>query len=206
MFVSSTKTLLTEAIKRTFDADYPIEQFRNLHASIEFPALRQNYPGIWVDFDPTDVRIAGIGHVEETEGEDGSWSRFKRWRFGGNATFTLVAMTSLERDLLLDEVVKVIAFGEETAQRSEFRAYVEDNEFVRLNLQFDQLSLVGFQHSFGTPWETDESIYEVTVVLAAVGEFVSDGLHGTLASLSEIEVIPYDDQQEDPLPDPDGWS
>lgn len=208
MWLTHLKTLLTEAIKRTFDADYPEVDFRDLHASIEFPVEKQQYPGIWVDFEPTAaLEIVGIDHHEWSDPSQAEQNRrrYRRWRFQGNATYTLVALTSLERDRLLDEVVRVVAFGTEQSSTAEFRSYVEDNEFIAINLDFDQIGLSGSAHTFGTPWETDDSVYEVTISIAAIGEFISDGLTQTLAPLSAIVVYPYAEGEADPLPghDPD---
>ena len=207
MFIAPLKTSLVEAWKLTFDGDYPEENFRSLAVSLEFPATQQDYPGIWVDFDPTEpVRIAGVDHHEYGDPDaDGGVRSFTRWRFAGNALYTVVALSSFERDRLMDEMVKVLAFGRENPQTSEFRAFIENNEFVAINFDFDSVGLTGMQHSYGTPWETDESVYEATLSMACVGEFVSDGTTGILAPLSAVKVYPYSDQEADPLPDPTAW-
>jgi hypothetical protein len=209
VFIAPLKTLLTEAVLMTFDGDYPTADFRNIKASIEYPEKKQDYPSIWVDFDPTgELEIVGVAHYELTEpDEDGNRHSYTRWRFQGYATYTVVAMTSLERDRLFDEVIKVMAFGKEQAATSEFRTYIEDNEFIAVNFDFDQIGIRGFTATPGTPWGTDEVIYEATVAMECVGEFVSDGSTQALAPLSAIQVTAYASNQPDPFSPADegGW-
>jgi hypothetical protein len=198
--------LLTEAMKKTFDAEYPVEDFRNLLVSIEYPSEKEDYPSIWVDFDPTaELETMGIDHHEVSDPSiDGEVRKFERWRFQGYASYTVVALTSIERDRLFDEVVRVMAFGKEVASTSEFRNYIEDNEFLAVNFDFDQIGIAGVAATPGTPWGTDEVIYEATVRMEVVGEFVSDGATRTLAPLSAIAVYAYADNQPDPAPS-DEW-
>lgn len=202
MFITELKTALVQALKLTFDAEYVEDDFRNLHVSIEYPMKRQDYPGLWVDFD-TEGQLENIGidhreYATVSEGE-GTTRRVMRWRFQGYASFTVVAMTSLERDRLLDEVIRVIAFGTESEQTSQFRAFIEDNDFLALNIDFDQIGISGVAAVPGTPWGSDEVIYEVTVRVEVVGEFVSDNSSQTLVPLEAIVVYPYTDETQ-PVP------
>lgn len=204
MYLTSLKTTLVEAIKQTFDDEYPVPEFRGIHASIEFPMERQQYPGIWVDFNPVgNIQRAGIAHVEYADPSDEGHSRqFTRWRFQGEASFTIVAMSSLERDRLHDEMVRVIAFGTEQASTSQFRSYIEDNEFIAVDIDFDEITTRGFASSMGTPWQTDDMIYEVEVAVECFGEFISDGQTQTLLPFNSLEIFAL--APGDPDPDPDG--
>lgn len=185
------KTALVQAVKNTFDQDYPVSDFRNIRTSIEFPVDPQDYPGIWVDWEDTGaVRIAGIGHHEFSDpAQDGSRRRFTRWRFQGTAQFTVVALSSLERDRLYDEMVRVLAFGNyavDAPQINAFRQTIENNEFIAMNFDFDEVEPSGNSASPGTPWGTDEIIYERTINMEAVGEFVSDGITQEIVPLSKV--------------------
>lgn len=185
------KTMLVEAMKRVFDQEFPEEDFRDINVSIEYPTEPQHYPGIWVSYSDTQpLQIAGIDHHEFTPPTpEGYRRRFTRWRFAGYASFTLVALTSLERDRLFDEVVRVLAFNREDSDTPEFRQYVENNEFIAANMDFDQVEVQGNSVAPGTPWGTDEMIYEVSINMEIIGEFVSDGTTGSLAPLRAIKVI-----------------
>lgn len=182
--------MLVESLRNTFDADYPVEDFRNVHCSIEYPIDSQNYPGVWVDYEDTDALvIAGIDHSETSEPNiDLEVNRFTRWKFTGYASYTVVALTSLERDRLFDEMVRVIAFGKESTETRAFRQTIEDNELIAANFDFDKIQPRGNAAAPGTPWGTDEMIYERTLNMEVIGEFISDAITGMLVPLSAIVI------------------
>ena len=190
MFIVPLKTLLIQALQATFDDDYPEADFQGLWVSLEFPLDRASYPGIWVDFTSTaDLQVAGIGHVEYVvSAEDDSVHQVSRWRYAGMIQFTVVALSGLERDRLVDEVVKVLAFGRHNAARAEFRAMVEDNDLIEVQPQWDRFDLASKGETPGTPWQTDEVVYEQTITLDAQGSFVSDPAADSLVPLSAVLV------------------
>lgn len=199
--MTELKASMVKAARNTFDADYPPDpanadiSFANLWVDIEFPVERQHYPSMWVDFDPTkELQIAGIDHREYTD--DGHL--VLRWRFEGHVTYTILALTSLERDRLFDEMVKVIAFGRDNPDLSTFRSYIESNPLIATDFDWDQIGVTGTAATPGTPWGTDEMIYETTIQMEVVGEFVSDPATAVLVPLSAISLIPYSDREADP--------
>lgn len=207
IYLVKLKTLLTDAIQRTFDDEYPIAEFQGLHASIEFPIEKQNYPSVWVDFAPVgNLERAGVAHIEYEADPGSTLGRsFTRWKFKGYASYTVAALTSLERDRLYDEIVRIMAFGNEASGTSDFREYIETgNEFLAVNFDFDEIATSGFANTLGTPWQTDDIIYEVTVTMECFGEFTADSNTFDLVSMSEVGYIPYGDFEEDPTDD-EGW-
>lgn len=192
MFLVPLKTLLTDAMKVTFDEDYPVAQFQNLKVSIEFPIERTDFPSIWVDFEMAgQLQNAGVAHQELAVGNT-TVGTLSRWRFQGYAVFTIFAFTSLERDLLFDEVLKVLAFGKEVSATAVFRNYIENNDLIACNFDFDQVAMGQMSTTPGTPWGTDELMYEVSVRMECLGEFVSDGLQIIKVPLSKITVLPVE--------------
>lgn len=212
MYLAPLKAMLVEAIQGTFDQQYPVAQFRGVHCSIEYPVKPQEYPGIWVDYDDTKpLQTAGVDH-HETNIVGSTVERYQRWKFAGYASFTMAALTSLERDRLYDEVVRVLAFGRAAPETKRFREYVEGNDLIAANFDFDQIEVRGNAAIPGTPWGTDEYIYERTINMEVVGEFVSDAETGLLVPLSRIQVDPptvyTTPDGEVGIPDtpvPDGW-
>lgn len=206
MYLTSTKALLVHALRKTFDREYPVAEFRDLHASIEFPMEPQHYPGIWVDFNPIgQLQIVGIGHTEYTAPTElGTGRGFTRWRFQGEASYTIVALTSMERDRLLDEVVKTIAFGRENQTTSQFRETIESNDLIACNFDWDEIAVRGLSSSVGTPWQSDDMVYEIEVAMECFGEFISDHETATLLPFSEVKITAYVEGEPDPT-DPDGW-
>lgn len=200
-YISLLKTAVVEATRHVFDVDYVEPDFRGLHVSIEFPIDQQHYPGIWVDWEPVgELQTAGINHKEilERDEEDGGDSWIRRWRFQGTVTFTVVSMTSLERDRLLDELIRVFAFGDRHTTTLGFRQEIQANDFLAINFDFDEISQRGFSAAPGTPWGTQDVVYEGTLGMECVGEFTSDPESGGLLRISAVEVHPYSDQEADP--------
>lgn len=208
MFLLPTKTLVTRSMAETFDTAYPIEQFRDLHVSIEMPVEVQHYPGIWIDFEPTSqLRAAGINHREKVyDADTDTYREVRRWRFSGFLTFTVVALSSAVRDMLFDEVVKVVAFGQGDPVRTRFREAIESNTLIGLDVDWDEIGVTGFTATPGTPWNTDDTIYEGTVRLESMGEFVSQPDTDVLVPLTEVVVIPYTEEEGDPTLPSSGWT
>ena len=189
MYLAPLKTLLVEAVKRTFDEEYPVAEWRNVKVGIEYPIDPQDYPGIWVDYDDTDaLKIAGVGQIEFAETLGGPVP-FTRWKFTGYASYTVVALSSFERDRLYDELVRVLAFGLLNQGTENFRKTIEDNEFIATNIDFDTIQPRGNNAAPGTPWGTDEIIYERTLNLNVIGEFIPDNETGALLRLSAIKIV-----------------
>lgn len=209
MYLVPLKTLLVKAMRRVFDSEHPQPDFRAVNVGIEYPVERQNYPAIWVDYtDTADLEQAGVGHKEQKTFAGGT-AEFTRFLFEGAATFTIATLSSLERDRLFDEMVRVLAFGAEDLATSQFRAYIEDNEFLAVNGKFDKLGVGGNAAAPGTPWGTDEIIYERTITLDLKGECVADPVSGNLLPLSGFEIISTIDTNigepiEDYVPPVDG--
>lgn len=198
MFLSETVTAFVIALRETFDGEYPEEDFRNLHVSVEFPVERQHYPSLWVDFEPQrQINDAGINHVEDVVDDNGDVTRFRRWRFAGDLTITGASFKSLERNRLMDEVIKTIIWAETDPQK-QFRSYIEDNEFVAVVPNWSSIALRNLSSSPGTPWDTAEMIYEFTIALSLEGEFVSDGVGGGLVELVRLDQFPYTEEEGDP--------
>jgi hypothetical protein len=177
------------ALREVFQADYPVADFRNLPISIEFPYQEQMYPGVWVTWDPVgNVSKAGIdnymyGPPEPTS--DTNNNILFRYRFSGYSMYTIGALTSMQRDRLYDELTRVFLMSGDPNVES-FRQYVEDNPYIAMNMDFDNISTRGMAENPGTPWGTNDFIYEATLAIETVGEFISDEYFTSLVPLSSI--------------------
>lgn len=205
MYLVETKAIITNAMQNVFTSTYPVEAFRDLKVSLEYPATKQDYPSIWSDFEPVgELEQAGIGHTEYIENEAGEVRKTTRWRFGGYATYTCVALTSRERDLLFDQMVRVFAFTYQHPSTERFREVIETNNLIGITMGWGKIGQRGFSATVGTPWDTDETLYEATIAVAVQGEFVLDPTTDALAILSEVRAFPYTEGEGDPtLDDPD---
>ena len=194
IYLVPLKSALVEALRAHFNADFPDPDFANLWVSIEYPREKTNYPGIWVNYEDEEELVrAGIDQREIVYDSQGGTHAVTRWRFEGSVSFTCAALTSLERDRLADQMVAVIAFANVTSQvgGSIFRDKLDSNDFIAMNGNFDNIKMSGDGYSPGTPWGTDEIIYEKTLTINVIGEFVSDPTSNTLAQLSQVQVMGY---------------
>lgn len=190
MFISPLKTLFVESLHTVFDEQYPKAEFRGTHCSLEFPVESSAYPEIWLTYSDTDrLRRAGVRHRESLDPVTGlEVAPFTRWVFQGTMSFTVVALSSLERDRLFDELLSVIAFSGEDPLLGRFRQAIETNDLIAVTAQWDEVESVGEDAAPGTQWSTDEVVYERSLNLDLRGEFVPDPVAGTLVPLSKIEV------------------
>lgn len=204
-----------EALRATFTGSYPFSdgRSRTIWCDIEFPVAQANYPGIWVQYDDdAELSIAGISHIESTvipaaSGTPPQYSQWTRWRFFGTVSLTIVALSSYERDFVFDEVVRMFAFAKQNPELSPFRTKIEKNDFVAMNANFDDLRPFGDNAAPGTPWATDEVLYEKSISFNIQGEFTGDANVSVLVPLSKVEVQEYVEGQPYPTwPDqPDGF-
>lgn len=204
MYMQYLKTAIVEGLRRVYDVEYPVEELRAINVSIECPVSNANLPCFWINYEDTDsLRVAGIGH-EELSYAEGEFSRHTRWRFSGSITVTAMAMTSRERDMLYDELVRVFAFGRYTEPTNQFREHIESNDLIAMNINFDEIRPSGDNAGMGTPWDTQEMLYEKSVTLDVQGEFIGDPLIQQIVPLGEIRVHPYvEDLQTPPNPPAD---
>jgi len=189
MYVAPLKTLLVEALTTTFDTSYPVQEFQELHIGLEYPIDEQDYPSVWIDYDDTQPLLkAGIAHLEYLDPSDNVTpvAPFTRWRFQGYVSLTAVAMTSLERDRIYDELVRVVAFANEDGIVGRFKNTIASNDLIAATLNTDKIEARGNAAAPGTPWGTDEIMYEKSLNLELIGEFVPDPETNTLIPLSKL--------------------
>lgn len=185
MYLHYVKATVVDALRQTFNENFPVAEFRNLPISIDYPVKEIDYPGIWIDFDPVGpLSNVGVGYVEK--GESGK-PRY-RWRFAGSVSMTVVALSSLERDRLFDMLVSTMAFSKVEDNRSKFREVIEEGEYIGMNMDFDQIDQRGFGTAQGTPWGSDDMVYEATIAMETIGEFTSDEL-GEVVLVSGLNLI-----------------
>lgn len=212
MFIENTITLWVEAVQHLFGADFPYEDMKGMKVHTDYPLDKASYPGLWVQFVPQgEVKNAGIGHEEWIDVGDGP-IKFSTWTFGGAVEITVAALSSLERAIQIDWLSKGVAFStsdEANNPLSRFREMVEENDLVGMNVIWESFIITGFAETPGTPWGTDDVIYEATVTLTVHGEFRYAPTTNSLVPLTAIvvadELYTTETHPPDPLPPQDGW-
>lgn len=207
MFVANVLTVWGEALKALFSDNHPNEDLRGLPVNTEYPLREIDYPGVWLNFlIQGDVRNVGIDHREYYLDDDGFHEVF-RWHFSGAIEITIGAMGNLERALLLDEISKDIAVGRVDGNPyGELRRVVEHSDLLGQNVTWESFTITGMAETPGTPWQTDDVIYEATIMLNVEGEVVLDPKTQALIPLSAIVVNPMlEDDPDLPAPYEEGW-
>jgi hypothetical protein len=188
-FLRTIKTTAVQAIQQSFLASYPEPDTaggqQQVFVSIEYPVEEASYPAVWVDYEGAELRTVGIAYTET----DLDGNHYARWRFAGHVVFTVVALSSNERDMLYDQLVAMTAFAAQSDFPSTFRSVVSGAELVASVWSFDTVEDRPPAAAPGTPWGTMDVIYERGFALQVVGEFVSDPNTYELVSLSEIQVV-----------------
>ena len=191
-FLRSLKTSAVQAIEQSFQVRYPEPDpaggTRPPYVSVEYPVDQAQYPAIWVDYEGAELRNVGIAYTEQ----DPAGNAYARWKFAGHVTFTIVALTSNERDMVYDQLVSLTAFAAQSSFPSQFRQVVEANPLIASTWGWDSVEDRAVAAAPGTPWGTMDVIYERGFAVQVVGEFVSDPVTYELAVLEEIQVTATD--------------
>lgn len=214
MFVTHVITAWGEAlIALLHDETYPetpvgMPNMQDIPILTEYPQKQVEYPGLWINFTMQgDVKNVGIGHVEWTQSDTGFTPAY-RWQFGGFIEITLGALSNLERALMIDELTRSIAVARVDENREGIlRKVIEQHDLVGQNVVWESFTLSGFGEAQGTPWGTDDVIYEATVTLQVEGEIVLNPVSGEVVPLEAVTFTPQTDTDPIPLPVPgvDGW-
>lgn len=188
-YLRTIKTTAVQAIQQSFKARYPEPDAeggtKELFVSIEYPVEEANYPAVWVDYEGSELRTVGIAYTEQ----DASGNVYARWRFAGHVVFTVVALSSNERDMIYDQMIALTAYAAQSDWPSQFRQVVENAPLVAAVWSFDTVEDRPPSAAPGTPWATMDLIYERGFALQVIGEFVSDPNTYELVNLSEIQVV-----------------
>ncbi len=217
MYLVRVKAAIVDALQAVYDSASVPEELRGMRVSLDYPMAKQHYPSIWVNYDDTDsLRIVGIDYREYVWDHpspdnpalpDPAWDPadgpneqhvVTRWSFAGEVTLTFVAInSSMERDRIYDEFVRVFAFSRVEEAQTDFRSIIETNDFVGMFINWDELRPHGDGAAPGTPWGTeDEVIYEKSVGFELQGEFISDPSTNELLRLSSIQVTGFRESPE----------
>lgn len=189
-YLRTIKTTAVNAVEQSFQSRYPAPDAdggtsRQPFVSIEYPVEQAMYPAIWVDYEGAELRTVGIAYTQQ----DAEGNAYARWRFAGHIVFTIVALSSNERDMIYDQLIGVTAFAAQSSFPSTFRQVTENAPLVASVWAFDTVEDRPGAAAPGTPWGTMEVIYERGFAVQVIGEFVSDPYSQALVNLSEIEVV-----------------
>jgi hypothetical protein len=174
---------------------------------------------VLIRFFERDITNAGVGHEEyvdlsllDLDGVSGVF-KFKHYFYHADIEFAIMALSSLDRDLVADSVVQTIAMGtlEDYTNRFFNRIYPRESEnqypdsiWHYVNINSDQIQ--GFGEGQNVPvWGSeDDLVYQTSYRVRAFGEFYSVPPETPINIIEAVTQYPYIAGLEDvPTGDPD---
>lgn len=189
---------VTNALRKTFDADYPDPMFQAVYIGPNYQLARAKYPAIYIAYQENSIQNIGLGHRVSGIDADGMDRTFKQAISRGAIQFTVMAMTPLERDTLMDDLMDVFMFGKENTNKSAFWNEIFGADFVWLELNTENI-LPGGVSTLPAPWQTEnELLFTGSYVLASKAEFFSDADTSEFVPINKIKGYPYRPDQQVP--------
>jgi len=199
---------VVNALRKTFDADYPDKMFDTVYIGPEFQMTAERYPAIFVAYQERSIQDIGLGHYFEGIDEQGMDRRFRQAIAQGAIQFTVMAATPYERDTLMDDLMDVIMFGKEDANKSAFWNEIFDDDWIWLELNTKNI-IPGGVSSMPAPWQSENDLlFTGSYTLTSKAEFASDADTSDLLPINKIKVYPYREDQQVPTgaTDPAPWN
>lgn len=197
---------------------------KRVYVDLEYPMEEAQYPGIWVQFSPTEMKRAGISH-ELPILIEGEWCLIQEWQFSGRVTLSLAAIKSLDRDRLADQIIANLAFArspdliltdpaKDIKQYKSLQAALSTNPYVSMTLNTDVIYPGGQDVNPGAPWVGGENIlvYTDSYAIDLQGQFNVRFNHEGIFTLARIdldptqveEILPQHSHRLEFIPD-EGW-
>lgn len=171
---------------------------------MEYPMVKEYYPGIWVQFSFTEFVNAGLGMELPFKEDNGNWAVLKEFQFKGTVTMTIMALTNLQRDRIADSVVTMMMFArmpehvitDPTKDTKQFRTLITSiaaNPYIAMTINQDTLQPGGQTMTPGVPWDEELPGYEDSYSFDVLGQsnivFRNDGTY-TLRAINVVDEIP----------------
>jgi hypothetical protein len=171
------------------------------YIDIEYPLDRQSLPGIWVQFSIDNLQRGGLNMGTWTKDTDGNWGEIRTWIFNGKITLTCAALSSKDRDRLSDTIIAQLSFArppdlvirDAGKDAQQFRALItalNDNPFVSMTLNTDQVLSGGQTVTNAVPWASNELLYEDNYSIGCHGQFNIRYNFDGVFELAEIDYSP----------------
>ena len=200
--IESVKRAVVQALRDALTSMDMRLDGKRVYVDLEYPMEEAQYPGIWVQFSPTEMKRAGISHELPVQ-IDGEWCLIQEWQFSGRVTLSLAAIKSLDRDRLADQIIANLAFArspdliltdptKDTRQYKSLQAALGDNPYVAMTLNTDVIYPGGQDVNPGAPWAGGENtlVYTDAYAVDLQGQFNVRFNHEGIFTLARIDVEP----------------
>jgi len=195
----SIKREVVDALREAIAEDYADLDFtKKLEISLEYPTTEVHFPRIIVGLQEQTLTSAGVGHYEFGVAETGEQVLLRHFRFEANLTFTIYALSAVERDELSAVLVGILAFPQGSAASSTFHREVYDSDFIDMQMNTDSIT-PGGDTVEDVPWDDPtRKVYTASYSIPIIGEFFTHQNGVTLSVINDIRLYPYRPDQNDP--------
>lgn len=207
--VEAAKRGVVMALRQTINGTTLSDQ-GTVRIDMEYPAKEESYPSIWVQFSLTRLRNAGMGHEHWTDE-----GLVREWTYEGRVNLTLLFLTSKERDQMSDALITIFAFSRSPSalanqgvyvqreggfQYSDFFSSLDENPYLSMTLNSDDLQPGGQSVNVGTPWDPDTLVYEDSFSFTVMGQFETVIDDTGLYTIRKVQLAGGEPLGEDPNP------
>lgn len=191
--IETTKRAIIKSLRRAFvNSEDSFLRRVGENVKMEYPLEETDYPGIWVGFSFSKIEFASINPEHFETKSDGAKARYMLGKFEGPISLTVLSLSSLERDRISDALTQTILFGREHDVASSFFDELTYNDYVNITVQNSSLRPSGQNTTFGTPWSTEQMVYEDVYNFQILGQFATRFDSYGLVNLREVRIIPTD--------------
>jgi hypothetical protein len=208
LFIVNLKRAIIGGLRATLDdKDYPDQKIGGIKVGMEFPMEETLYPHIWVDVFFSKFQNAGIGHYIVDDGIVKG-----QWYFEGGVRFTIMALTSYERDTFASQLIQLFAFGNMNPITQKFYN-ISRMQDIYFEFNHDSFQPEGAQLQPGTPWDNSKNVYTDTYSMNMIGQIDSNfetqpgylsGIEITATGISPSGQV-FSQDTETYQADNDGW-
>jgi hypothetical protein len=202
---------VTNALRKTFDGTFPeTDLFPNqIYTGPNFQYERQNYPAIYVAYQEQEIKNIGLGHRIRAVDDQGLDRILSQAIASGAIQFTVMALTPLERDTLMDALSDVLVFGKNNqSHKAIFWKEINDADFLWLTINTESIQPGGVSNAT-TPWNAeDELLFTGSYMVTSSAEFYSDFDTSEFVPINKVTILPYREDQQVPTgaDDPAPWN
>lgn len=195
----SIKREVINALREAIANDYTdIDFVKNLDISLEYPTTEVHFPRILVGLTERSLTSAGVGHYEIGVAETGQQVLLRHFRFEADLSFSIYALSAVERDELSAIIVGILAFPQGSVASSTFHREIYDSDFIDMQINTDSIT-PGGDGVEDVPWDDPtRKIYTATYSVPLIGEFFTRQNGVTLSVINDIRLYPYRPGQQDP--------
>lgn len=205
---------VVHALQAAFGGSYDRDpQFVDLKVTTEYPLEAVDYPCIVVSYNNRTVMNAGVGHEEWFPDSAGILRKWHHSRFEGSMDFDILALTTLDRDLLADALTEVIRFGRlDNALLPFFTTLYGDPSspvaliFNQIMFDADQVTSSGNSASLAQWSPEDLMQYSTTLSSEVHGGYYNVNPIYAWAYITRVSMYPYNSFDEVALDLESDWS